>query len=233
MTFSGTTYESGGWEGRALRRSLEHAHTRSVDRLHRLVEAARDLANETGTSAFTVAQVAGQARVSLKGFYGCFAGKDDLLLALLEEDSRIGAHLLAEEIASETGSQQRLHRYVTGIFGLVTHPGALGYAGLLVREHRRLAEGHPDELTIALAPLVDLLTTELLSAAAGGAVDVSDPSRAASTVFGILLGGINDVTLGRAQPQEEATWLWEFLWAGLRGEASTTSTDDQTAAGEI
>ena len=36
----------------------------------------------------------GRAGLSLKAFYTCFRGKDDLLLALLAEDSRIGADVL-------------------------------------------------------------------------------------------------------------------------------------------
>ncbi|HEV3452605.1 MAG TPA: helix-turn-helix domain-containing protein, partial [Acidimicrobiia bacterium] len=81
------------WRDRALARSLEPARARSADRLERLVVAARDLANETGSASFTVAQVAARAGVSLKVVYRYFASKDDLLVALLEEDSRIGAAL--------------------------------------------------------------------------------------------------------------------------------------------
>src|SRR5690349_16193881 len=81
---------AGSWRDRALARSLEPARARSVDRLERLLDAARELANETGSAGFTVAQVAGRAGVSLKGFYRSFASKDDLLVALLEEDSRLG-----------------------------------------------------------------------------------------------------------------------------------------------
>lgn len=217
MAFSETSYESLGWEGRALRRSLHHAHARSRDRLQRLVSAARDLANETGSAAFTVNQVARQAGVSLKSFYGCFAGKDELLLALLEEDSRTGAVLLEEAIARRTDPVERLHAYVTGLFGMLTHPGAIGYAGVLVREHRRLSEEHPDELRIALSPLVDLLANELKQTARSGATSVTDAERTAATVFGVLLGGITDVTAGRADPRETAGWLWEFCWSGVQG----------------
>ena len=56
----------------------------------RLVQAARELANDTGSAAFTVAQVTAQAELSLKSFYRCFRGKDELLLALIEADSRLG-----------------------------------------------------------------------------------------------------------------------------------------------
>src|SRR5437016_7632098 len=110
MTFSDSAYVSGRtpagasgaggseWQARALHRSLEPARTRSVERMERLVAAARELANETGTAAFTVTQVTERAGLSLKSFYRCFPGKDELLIALLEEDSRLGAAILAEAI---------------------------------------------------------------------------------------------------------------------------------------
>ena len=65
------------------------------DRPGRLVAAARDLANESGSANFTVAQVALRAGLSLKSFYRCFRSKDDLLVALLAAESQIGAAFLA------------------------------------------------------------------------------------------------------------------------------------------
>jgi AcrR family transcriptional regulator len=200
------------WRDRALERSLEGPRARSVDRLERLVGAARDLANETGSAGFTVAQVAQRAGLSLKSFYRCFAGKDDLLVALLEEDSRLGAVILTEVVDAHDEPAARLRAYVVGVFELLTHPGALGYAGVLVREHGRLSEERPDDLRRALAPMVDLLSREVAAA-----VTTSDPARDARTVFALVLEGIHEVTLGHVEPLEEATYLWQFCWSALRG----------------
>jgi AcrR family transcriptional regulator len=241
MTFSESAYEvSSGWQDRALRRSLDRARGRSLERMTRLVAAARDLANDTGSAEFTVVQVARRAGFSLKAFYQCFSGKDELLLALVEEDSGMGAYLLADHLSRYSDPVERVRTYVEGLFELLTHPGAVGYAGVLVREHRRLGEGSPGELEQALAPLVDLLASELAAVDAAGRAEIRDPARAAATVFGVLLGGINDVTTGQADPTEMAAWLWQFCWSGLAGprhnpevpttEASTTgapTTDDR------
>lgn len=220
MTFSDTEHGAGrprvgGWQARALARSLAGAHDRSVARLERLLDAARDLANETGGAAFTVAQVAERAGMSLKGFYSCFAGKDDLLLALIEEDSRVGATLLADLVGAHDDPVDRLHAYVDGLFSMLTVDGAMGYAGVLVREHRRLGEHRPDDLRVGLAPLVDMLATELEAAAAAGRADTPDPGHDAEVVFRLLLTGIHEVTLGRRDPAEEAADLWRLGWSGL------------------
>lgn len=171
------------------------------DRPARLVDAARELANETGASGFTVAQVAERAGSSLKGFYRCFVSKDELLVALLAAESRTGAAVLGEMVQDRPGDP--LHTYVTGIFELAALPAARGYSRVLVQEHRRLAETQPEALDAALAPLVDLLAR------------VTGDRRDAQTVFGLVLDGVHDVALGRADARETAEYVARFCCRGL------------------
>lgn len=202
-----------GWQDRALGRSLADARARDVERMERCVAAARELANQTSTAAFTVAQVAAAANVSLKAFYRCFPGKDELLLALLEDDSRIGARVLAERVGTPDDPSEGVHACVTELFALLSVPGALGYAGVLVREHRRLSESSPLELRVALAPLIDLIAQHI-----GRATTSADPRRDAETMFRILLQGMDDVIVGRvADATELGEYLWKFCWQGLEG----------------
>jgi AcrR family transcriptional regulator len=177
-----------------------------TDRRQLLVATARDLADETGSAAFTVVQLTARAAISLKAFYSCFAGKDDLLLALLAEDSRIGAEVLASSIGTRTGTDG-LQAYVLELFDMLALPGAIGYAGVLVREHRRLTELHDGELRDALAPLVDLLAAY---------IDSDDPKRDARTMFAVLLDGIHDVVVGRVSDAHElARYLVRFCMQGV------------------
>lgn len=223
MTFSRPETDA-PWRDRALDRTLAGARARSVERLERLVATARDLADERGSAAFTVQDVCARSGISLKGFYGCFAGKDDLLVALLEEDSRIGADILHEVVERHDAPADRLRGYVVGVFELLTLPGATGYARMLVQEHRRLSEQRPDELRTALAPLVDLLAHELERAVSAGVVMSADTRRDAQTVFVLVLEGVHDVVLGRAEPLEQAEYLWRFCWNGLRTNGSNRET---------
>jgi AcrR family transcriptional regulator len=200
----------------ALSRSLEAPRARSVERLERLVDAARRLANGVGSASFTVADVSREAGLSLKSFYRCFAGKDDLLVALLEEDSRLGAAILSEQLAPIDDPVERVRAYVLGVFQLLTHPGAVGYARMLVQEHRRLAEGRPETLRAALAPMIDVLATDIARAADAGVAESREPSRDADTIFVLVLEGIHEVGLGRADPLEQASYLWRFCAAALR-----------------
>src|SRR5436305_13834521 len=112
------------WRARALDRSLEPAATRSMERLERLLAATRDLTDATEDASFTVVEVAERAGVSLKSFYRSFTGKDDLLLALLEEDSRAGAAMV--RAALDRTADARVERYVRTLFSLARE--APGYS---------------------------------------------------------------------------------------------------------
>lgn len=207
----GGTAQSAAWESRALDRSLSGARSRSSARARALVDAARALAAESGSSAFTIADVAERAGVSLRSFYRHFGGKDDLLLALFEEESATGAQILAERIAGHDDPLERVQAYVVGLFELIVTGS--GYASLLVREHLQLGEQYPDELRLALAPLVDLLHAELTAAAVAKRVRKVDHDDAV-LLFSVVLAHIHAALLFESAGDVDAAA--ERLWAFCR-----------------
>ena len=187
-----------------------------MERLERVLAAARELSDAAEDASFTVAEVAERAGVSLKSFYRSFSGKDDLLLALLEEESRTGATMLRAALERTADADARLERYVRSLFKLARQ--APGYSRVLVREHRRLSVERPAELAAALAPLVDLLEEEIAAA-----VPVPDAARAAEIVFAVLLDGLADVTLAGRDSKEVVPSVWQFVAGGLRLDTKETS----------
>lgn len=225
MTFSDPAGRTGGtgvpaWQARALERSLADVRALSVERLGRFVDAARDLATETASSEFTVQQVVARAGLSLKAFYRYFEGKDELLFALIEEDSRIGAALLTDMV-DEAGDapHDRLHAYVDGLFHFLT-VGPRGYVSVLVHEHRRLALASPAKMREALAPFHDLLEHELAAAAEAGLVRPGDFRRDAINVFEIVLTNMAEVVLDDVSPSDAADYVWSFCWSGLEAKGA-------------
>ncbi len=192
-------------------------------RLARFVDATRRITSRTGSATFTVQEVVAAAGLSLKSFYRCFRGKDDLLVALLGADSRVGAEVLRTMVGPEDDPQVRLQGYVEGIFTLATLPGAHGYAAVLVREYRRLRETHAAELERALEPFVALLAAEITR------LGHPDPGPSARTLFELLLVGLHDVVVGRAPAPEVAAHLWSFCWSGLDPRARRDPGDASAA----
>jgi AcrR family transcriptional regulator len=191
MTFSALTASPGAAPG--------------ATRATALVAAARDLADEMGSASFTVVEVARRAGVSLKSFYRCYPSKDALVLALLADDSALGASILESRLATNATLADVVHE----LFALVSLPGAAGYAGIVAREYRRLREHHPEELRAALAPLL---------ASFADRIDTADPGRDAQTVLDVVVGGIHDVVVGRVDDvAAHASYLARFCAAGLTG----------------
>ena len=222
MAFSeGETAAVPAWQARALERSLSEARARSVERMGRFVGAARELATTSGTSAFTVQQVVEHAGQSLKSFYRLFDGKDDLLLALLEEDSAVGALFLWQIIEAHDRPEARVRAWVVGLFELMA-AGDQGYVGVLVREHRRLSEARPEQMDRAMAPFIQMLEDELDAARAAGAARPGDTRHDALAVFDLVLSGIHGLAVGRDDrpPAVVAEHVWTFCWQGMAGGAA-------------
>lgn len=204
------------WQQRALQRSLADVRERSVERLAGLIDAARQLATETGSADFTVQQVVRRAGQSLKSFYKYFEGKDDLLLALIEEDSRIGAAALGDIVDESTGPLDRLRTFVRSlvIFGSV---GDRGYVQVLLRERARLDQADSERMAAALAPFTDLLQSLLVDAADAGLVRAGDSGRDALMIFNLVMASIHAQVLAADDlaGEEAADYVWEFCWSGV------------------
>lgn len=203
--------DSSSWEDRALERSLAAARGRSSARAHRLVDAARRLA-AAGSATFTIADVAAEAGMSLRTFYRHFAGRDELLLALIEEDARTGAALLRETLDDAAGPLVLAQRCVETLCDLVV--SGSGYAGLLVREHLRLGEEHPEELRVALAALLDVIEERLVAAAEEGSLRPVDRFDAA-TVLSVVLTHVQNAALLAPDQGPASRRIWDFCRAAL------------------
>jgi len=204
--------------GRAGLRSLPEAGARHTEVTGRLVEAARALVWDAAGPTFTVTQVVAGAGTSLKSFYRCFAGKDELLVALFEDDARRGAAALESLVDAEADPVERLRVAVVGLFRFLTVEGRLPYAAALVREHLRLAESHPDQLRGVLDPFVGVFEDAVAAAQARGAVRAGDARRDARTLFHLVVSHLHALICHQIEnsPTEVADDLWAFCAAALR-----------------
>lgn len=144
------------WQERAVERSLRGARARAVSKSERFIAVATELLRQTGRTDFTVQEIIERSRMSLRSFYQHFSGKDELLLAVLEEALLRYVTGLREAVAAEPDPGQRLRHYVLGFYSHVEGedlPESRALSGFFVQ----LAETNPSELARMLAPQVALL----------------------------------------------------------------------------
>ncbi|MDR3650832.1 MAG: TetR/AcrR family transcriptional regulator [Acidimicrobiales bacterium] len=208
----GEAFAAGG-EG-----STNLARVRRAEVTGRLVEAARALVWDAGGPTFTVTQVVGAAGTSLKSFYRCFSGKDELLVALFEDDARRGAAALVSMVDVEADPLERLRIVVVGLFRFLTVDGRLPYAAALVREHLRLAESRPDQLRGVLHPFVGVFEDAVTAAQGCGSVRPGNARHDARTLFHLVLSHLHALICHQIEepPTEVADELWAFCSAALR-----------------
>jgi AcrR family transcriptional regulator len=199
-------------------RSLPDTRSRQAEVTDRLVESARELVWDAGGPSFTVTQVVAAAGTSLKSFYRCFPGKDELLVALFEDDARRGAAALVSMVDVEADPLERLRVVVVGLFRFLTVEGRLPYAAALVREHLRLAESHPDQLRGVLHPFVGVFEDAVAAGQASGVVRAGDARRDARTLFHLVLSHLHALICHQIEepPTDVAEELWAFCSAALR-----------------
>lgn len=207
------------WRDRVLSRTVgaatDRRHQQVVDISDRLVEAARDLMVERGGASFTVQEAAQRAGVALATVYSYFAGKDELILAVIEEWSRVGRSYLASRLEGVEGAEARLEVLVREQVAVpvVTDPGPFT---ILLREQIRLAQAHPEAIRAAMAPLLELLESELEAGVASGAFATDHVQRDAAIVYRLIGAYVHELVTGSTlAPEEAARELVEFCVRAL------------------
>lgn len=226
-----------------MRRVMEAGHDQVLERSRKMVEAAYELLAEGGLEGLTIRAILGKTGLSRRTFYERFEGKDDLVLAVFEETIRQAAHSFGEHVKAYSDPLERLHRIVTLI--VLGHSGTAGMnessarAGsrrsiALSREHLRMAESRPQDLQIALRPLIELIAEQLAAGMALGKVRCSDPARLATLVYNLVATTVHTELLeqGDVAPNHERRMqLAEELWIFCRRAIAAEGGAGDLAAG--
>ena len=188
-----------------------------------MLAAAYDLLDEEGLEGLTIRAVLHRTGLARRAFYDCFAGKDDLVLAVFDQTLREAAGFFAQMTAEQPEPLGKLKVIVTSIvlgkFGLAETPqGTRDLRGAAMsREHMRLAESHPAELHSALRPLIGLIANTLSEGMAAGTIRDGDAERMATLVYNLVAttvhtellaeeGGVPDLV----RRTQLAGDIWEF-----------------------
>jgi AcrR family transcriptional regulator len=186
-----------------------------------MVDAAKRLINEKGTK-FTTQELAQEAGVAVQTFYRHFGGKDQLLLAAIED-------ILAEEAgAYEQGARDindpvaRLRYYVMAVLLNLEREGrGAEVPGLITAELLRLHQQYPEEMQHIARPFLDLLARELRTCQDAGLLVLADADQSAELMVVFIRSAYHHYAFAARRPPAEAIAerVWEFCLAGIGGSA--------------
>ena len=216
QTESSDTIGSSGWRDRVLSRSLDRATKRSLERGQAYIDAATQLIEETGKEGFTIQEVADRAGQSLRTLYQHFQSKDDLLLAVFEE--QLKAHTMHSREAVDKYDDP-LDRLAALIIASASGTGVKGKATALAHYRMRLAVSHPEELALVQAPYVSLTVELVTDAVDAGAIPPCNPEKTAYVITTLKSAYLHSHLLGNELGVEMPTpvELARFCLEGVGG----------------
>ncbi len=212
---------SASWAERAADRAplVRRSRDRGVQQAKAIVEAAQRLIARNKTS-FTMQQLLKEAGIALQTFYRYFEGKDQLLLAVIEnmvEQSCLDYKKKAQDLPDPVS---RLHSYVTSVVtSLDTNGDDSGSSRFITTEHWRLFPLYPEEVTRATQPFSDLLLGEIEAATEAGQLNATDPANDAWLINQLVMSVFHYYAFAATDESTQviADRLWAFLFAGLGG----------------
>jgi AcrR family transcriptional regulator len=197
------------WRDRAVERSTRAARERAAVRIQQFMDAAREIIEEKGSTEFSVQQVVERSKQSLRGFYQYFDGKQELLLALFEEEMD-EAVARVRTVTADGDPLDRLERTVLVLYELCAPESV---QPLFLEFAQRLLITCPADVAKAYTPLLAYIVEMTEEARAAGLLRPGRSRRqaaivlqAATTTAGRSAGGRQPIT---------AAEMWGFCLHAL------------------
>ncbi|MGW0246243.1 TetR/AcrR family transcriptional regulator [Nocardia goodfellowii] len=207
------------WADRAAdqSQSVRRSRARSIEQAQAIVAAARRLTAVKG-AAFTTQELAKEAGIALQTFYRHFAGKDQLLLAVLED---VIAERSAEMavVASELPDPvARLRFYIVAALRSLHSDDGGTARKFITAEHWRLYQLFPEEMAQVNRPFADLIERDLRAAAEAGLLRPHDPAADAWLAMNLVMSVFHHFAFApRGDIDAVTDQLWSFCSAAFGG----------------
>lgn len=160
----------------AVERALDNRQREATEEVERILAAAVRVMERVAPEAPRVSDIVAEAGSSNKAFYRYFAGKDELILAVMERGVAIVVSYLEHQMAKESTPRDKIGRWIEGTLAQVAAPD-------LIRKSRAAAgqlSAAADWRTVdqeMMRPLRDLLVEPV------AALGSSDVHRDVDAVF--------------------------------------------------
>ncbi len=209
------------WAERAADRSplVQRSRSRSLQQTKAIVDAARRLILAKG-SRFTTQELAKEAGIALQTFYRHFPGKDQLILAVIEDMIIEQVEHYEDATRDVADPVERLRAHVMGAVASLNTSGRAEIGPrFITAEHWRLRQLYPEELAHATQPFADLIARDLRTAEAAGLLAPTDIERDAALVAELVMSVYHFHAFATSDEPAAAigAHLWSFCLSGLGG----------------
>jgi AcrR family transcriptional regulator len=167
---------------------------------------------------FKVHTVLREARVPLRTFYRDFAGKSELLMALLEHDIEVFSARLATEMGTQKSAADRLLVWIRRNVEVGFSPATGGRARMFARTAEALREDFPLEVTRTRRLIIDPLRDAIAEGAAAGIFPGARPEEDATAIWLMTSSLLRDPSAGTPRSMVEAeatTFVTQFCRRAL------------------
>ncbi len=106
----------------AVERALDDRQREATEEVERILAAAVRVMERVAPEAPRVSDIVAEAGSSNKAFYRYFAGKDDLILAVMERGVGIVVSYLQHQMDKESMPQHKVARWIEGTLAQVADP---------------------------------------------------------------------------------------------------------------
>ena len=185
---------------RAVERSLAGRYSTYIDEVHRFVRAGMAVMEREQTTSPRVGDIVSEAGLSYQAFYKHFRSKTELLLAIMDEGQRELVSYLQHQMNKERSGVGKIQRWLEGICSQAADPSAASATRGVVLNSLELRDQYPEQC-LRLQQLIEHpLADAIRQAQEEGAARTADPEQAASMIYRLTVGLMEDWLISRRSP---------------------------------
>jgi len=204
------------WHARVLGRSLGSASDKAVRQARDLINAAARLMRRLDAEELTMQNIAAEAGVSVRVLYRHFEGKDDLLVALIEESQIVFARLIEKATADIADPLERLGEALYFATTEARQHTDQNFSRAMARFTVQTSVTSPDQVSAAHRPVILVLAGLVEDAMESGQIEVGDSEVAASNLRDVYEAHQRNLHLGNSLgPRPASGELIRFCLLGL------------------
>ncbi|MCV7225833.1 TetR/AcrR family transcriptional regulator [Mycolicibacterium komossense] len=172
----------------AVERALDARQREAVEEVEKILAAALGVIELAAPAPPKVSDIVAAAGTSNAAFYRYFAGKDELMLAVLERGVALTASYLDQQMATRHDPAAKLSAWIEGALSQVGDPRRAARSRAVLSQFSALPDG---QIT---APMRDLLIGPLTE------MGSADAERDADAVLTTITGAIGRYTASATEP---------------------------------